>query len=388
MRRRVVVIQRTLPHYRVPLFNLLRELLDERGIDFDLIVGQAALWEASKNDEGSLPWAKTVKNRYIKFGKRHAVWQPAWGLTRGADLVVVEQASRLLINYSLLFSRRFGGPKIAFWGHGRNLNLATRSRLGESLKRRLIGMSDWWFAYTAGTADLLQTAGVSARQITVLQNAIDTKSLAEQRAAVSADETAALREQLGIGISAKVGLVLGSIYAEKRPDFVVESADLIREAVPDFNLIVIGDGPLRSVFDVAAATRPWIHVVGSKNGPALAGYAAISSVMLNPGVVGLAVLDAFALGLPMVTCQLSNHGPEFSYLLDGHNGLVARDAAIPAEFATHTIRLLSDGEMLAKLQRGCASAAMEFTIGGMAENFAAGIVAAINSAKFDGHFDE
>lgn len=377
MRRRVVVIQRTLPHYRVPLFNLLRELLEEQGIDLELIVGEAAIWESSKNDEGSLPWAKTVKNRYINFGKRHAVWQPVWGLTRGADLVVVEQASRLLINYPLLFSRRFGGPKIAFWGHGRNLNLASRSRLSELLKRRLLGMSDWWFAYTAGTADLLQTAGVSARKITVLQNAIDTKSLAEQRAAVSADQAEALRDELGIGVSAKVGLVLGSIYAEKRPAFVVESADLIRDVVPDFHLIVIGDGPMRSVFDVAAASRLWIHVVGSKTGPALAGYAAISSVMLNPGLVGLSVLDSFALGIPMVTCALGYHSPEFSYLVHGENGIVIESEAPESRYAAVVVQLLGESETQARLAASCLDHAERYSVEAMVERFAIGISRAV-----------
>lgn len=380
MRRRVVVIQRILPHYRVPFFNLLRELLQERGVDLELIVGQAAIWESSKNDEGSLPWAKIVKNRYIKFGNRHVVWQPVWAATRGADLVVVEQASRLLVNYPLLFGRRFGGPKIASWGHGRNLNLPAGSRLGETLKRRLLGMSEWWFAYTAGTADLLQAAGVPSSQIVILQNAIDTKSLAEQRASVTPDEVAALRYELGIDSRAKVGLVLGSIYSEKRPTFVVNSADFIKQAMPDFHLIVAGDGPLRSVFDGASATRPWMHVLGNVTGSILTKYAAVSSVILNPGLVGLSVVDAFALSLPMVTCSLTYHSPEFSYLVNGENGIVTQPGANEEQFAHSVVELLRDPESLALMSAMSAASSRIYTLEAMAENYALGVCLALSDS--------
>jgi hypothetical protein len=60
-----------------------------------------------------------VHNRHFRLEKVHeAVWQPVLSATRKADLVIVDQASRLLVNYVLLARQRFGGPSIALWGMG------------------------------------------------------------------------------------------------------------------------------------------------------------------------------------------------------------------------------------------------------------------------------
>jgi L-malate glycosyltransferase len=39
--------------------------------------------------------------------------------------------------------------------------------------------------------------------------------------------------------------------------------------------------------------------------------------MLMPGLVGLAVLDAFADGIPRVTTVIEYHSPEIEYLVPG-----------------------------------------------------------------------
>jgi L-malate glycosyltransferase len=39
--QRVIIVQRRLTHYRVPLFELLRNDLAAEGIQLDLLVGQA-----------------------------------------------------------------------------------------------------------------------------------------------------------------------------------------------------------------------------------------------------------------------------------------------------------------------------------------------------------
>src|SRR5258706_14380159 len=108
---------------------------------------------------------------------RHLVWQRVRRRARGADLVVVEQASRLIVNYLLLAKRRFGGPKVAFWGHGIALDRSSASRMGEAVKRKMAPRADWWFCYTEGTARRLEAVGVRPDRMTVVQNAIDVQEL-------------------------------------------------------------------------------------------------------------------------------------------------------------------------------------------------------------------
>lgn len=379
--KRVLIVQRVLPHYRVPFFENLRESLAEDGVRLELAVGLPTKTDAAKRDDAHLGWAHEVHNRYIKVGRgKHVVWQPIWTFAKEAELVVVEQASRLLVNYLLLIRRRLGGPKVAFWGHGENLDRASASRIGEAVKRRMAPRADWWFCYTAGTARLLASAGVRREQMTVVQNAVDVRSLRALLGAVTDSERRSLRASLGIG-DGPVALSLGSIYPSKRPRYLVESADQIQRMLPGFHLVIVGDGPDRAIIDTAAVTRPWLHPVGMRTGAELVRYASIASILLNPGLVGLAVLDAFALELPMITCDLDLHSPEIEYLTDGVNGLVLPSDATPEQFAIEAARVSVDADLLRRLREGCVTAASTYSIEAMVQNFRAGVVAVLSAPR-------
>ncbi len=372
----MTVVQRVMTHYRVPFFEALRDRLTAAGIHLDVIVGQPTADEESLGNSGTLPGARVVHNRYLAVGPRSLCWQPCLGATRSSDLVVVEQASRLLVNYALLTRRAFGGPSIAWWGHGRDLDPHDASRIGEMVKRRLAATPDWWFAYTTGTRAYLQSIGVPASRITVVQNSTDTTAVALRRSSIGPAARTRLRRALELA-DGPVGVVLGSLYPAKRPGFVLDAADRIREAVPDFQLVVIGDGPDRGLVDAAARSRPWIRVLGARTGDAMVDAAATGDVLLNPGLVGLAVLDAFALELPMITIAGDHHSPEFEYLLDGVNGIVLPPATTATGFAAATIGVIGDTKTQQRLREGCRDAARRYSIEAMAENFATGIRAAL-----------
>lgn len=373
---RVTIVQRVMTHYRVPFFIALHERLAATGIHLEVVHGQPTADEASLGNSGTLPGARVIRNRYLAVGPRSLCWQPCLGPTRTSDLVVVEQASRLLVNYVLLARRAVGGPSVAWWGHGRNLDAHGASRLGEAIKRPLARRSDWWFAYTTGTRAHLESVGVPAARITVVQNATDTTAVALRRSSIGPAARTRLRRALELA-DGPVGVVLGSLYPAKRPGFVLDAADRIREAVPDFQLVVIGDGPDRGLVDAAARSRPWIRVLGARTGDAMVDAAATGDVLLNPGLVGLAVLDAFALELPMITIAGDHHSPEFEYLLDGVNGIVLPPATTATGFAAATIGVIGDTKTQQRLREGCRDAARRYSIEAMAENFATGIRAAL-----------
>ena len=92
--------------------------------------------------------------------------------------MIVEQANRLALNYLLLAARPAGGPRVAFFGHGANLQ-GNPASLREHWRRILARTPNWWFAYTDGTADRVLSAGFPANRMTVVQNAVDTSGLTE-----------------------------------------------------------------------------------------------------------------------------------------------------------------------------------------------------------------
>jgi len=131
-RARVVITQHRLLHYRQAFFERLREAGAGRGIEIRLVHGQPSPAEALKKDVGHLPWADEMRNRFLRVRGVDLIWQPYPRDLRDADLVVLIQENRILSNYPWLL--RLGVPpaqRIAYWGHGRNLQSAAPQGLRE-----------------------------------------------------------------------------------------------------------------------------------------------------------------------------------------------------------------------------------------------------------------
>jgi glycosyltransferase involved in cell wall biosynthesis len=157
---------------------------------------------------------------------------------------------------------------------------------------------------------------------------------------------------------------------------LVAAIDLIKEAVPNFHFIVVGDGPEGSIVREAASSRNWVHSVGVLKGHDKAVLFKMSHVQLNPGLVGLHVLDAFSAGLPMITTSNSLHSPEIAYLQDGVNGVVV-DGDNVHDYAQTVVELLLNDLSRNIMAERCRADALKYTVENMAVNFAGGVLAAL-----------
>lgn len=369
----VVIFQYRLLHYRVRLFELMREMLAAHGINLVLACGQPSATEKSRKDEGHLDWACMVTNRYWRIGGKDIAWQPMPSSVRNAALCVVMQENRLLYNYVLQLRRNFGGPLVAFWGHGRNYQASDVSSFRERWKNIFLRRVDWWFAYTSSVAKYISGKGFDVSRVTVLDNAIDVSGFIGDLHDVTEAEVRSNREKMGIAENAQVTIYCGSIYAEKRIGVLLESADLLRARLPDFHLLIVGDGPDAGMVRAAAASRPWIHVRGIRQGRDKAVDYRLASVMLNPGAVGLHVVDSFAARVPIVTQKSAMHGPEYDYLVNGVNGRSVDDDSAGA-YADAVAQMYLQPGLLHSMQEQCALSAPQYTVENMAENFSNGII--------------
>ncbi|MCW5635515.1 MAG: glycosyltransferase family 4 protein [Rubrivivax sp.] len=371
-RARVVVTQHRLLHYRQAFFDRLRDACAARGIELRLVHGQASPAEALKKDTGRLPWADEMRNRIWRVRGVDVVWQPYPRALRDADLVVLIQENRILSNYPWLL--HWGvrpGQRVAYWGHGRNLQSAAPEGLRERWKRWFVNRVDWWFAYTESTRAILEGDGFPAERISVLDNAIDNEQFERDLAAVSADERARRRKRLDAAEGAPVGLYCGSLYPDKRLDLLLRAADRVQADHPGFRLVVLGDGPSRDVITAAAASRPWLHWAGVQRGAEKAAWFRAAELYLSPGAVGLHVLDAFCAGLPMITTRGARHGPEIAYLRSGENGFVVEDDA--QSYADAVLRLLRDPAEMQRVRAAAARDAGRYTLDHMVQRFVVGI---------------
>lgn len=374
----VVVVCKDLPHYRVRFFELLRESLAAQDVALVLVYGQAVGASLAKRDTKELHWADHIKSRTITLGRKTLYWQPVLPYVRNADLVIVEQANRLLVNYFLLVLNALGFTHLCFWGHGRDFQSNSPGGITEAFKRFYSRHVHWWFAYNETSAAVVRGLGFPGDRITSVQNATDTSALREQVQRARTSDMDSLRRTHGLR-GQNVCLYVGGMYREKRISFLVSSAEVIRRSVPDFELVMVGAGPDQGVAEWADAQYPWLHYIGPAFGHDLAAYFAASKLVLMPGVVGLGVLDSFAAGVPMVTTDLPHHGPEIEYLRDGVNGIVVKDSDSAERYAAEVVALLGDDQRRNRLANACVESARLYTVEAMVERFSAGVMSAMRS---------
>lgn len=366
---RLLIIQPVMKGYRLPFFHGLSERLAAAGVALEVAYGTPWAEEAKRGDNVELPppLGRKVESRMLG-GK--LLWLPAFDAVAAASHVIVEHANKNAINYPLALANALGVKRVAYWGHGRDRQ-SDPSSGGERFKRASLHWADWWFAYTGGAAAYVAEQGFAPGRITTVGNAIDTRQLREQVASVTPAERESLLAGLGLAADGPRLVYCGSLYANKRLDLMLPAIDAVQARLPALQLIVIGGGPLADEVRRFAEARPWVRYVGPKFGREKAALLSLAALWLNPGLVGLGVLDAFSAGLPLITCEASYHSPEIEYLEHGGNGLV-----LPADVAALSAALgdlLAAPDRLAALQQGARAAAERHSIEAMIDNFAQGV---------------
>lgn len=371
----ITIVQRVLPHYRIPFFTKLKEDLRASGIEMKLIYGQEFPGAVPKTVPIDEPWALKIQNSYFTLMNTELVWQPSLQHLNGSDLIIFEQANRLLLNYLLLGRLVGNGAKIAYWGHGKNFQTKCSGGIKERFKKRLMDKVDWWFAYTDLTATILKAEGYPEARLSVVRNSIDTENMIVDCESVNEEMLLDVKRSLALE-SDNIGVYCGGMNADKKLDFLIEACTLVREHIADFQMVFVGDGPLQQLVFDSCEKHPWMHHVGPKFGREKAMYLKLAKAILMPGPVGLVVLDSFVSGVPLITTNIASHGPEIDYLEDGVNGLLAANDV--DTYARVVAGFLNTPQQQEKLRQGCAISSNVYTIDNMVANFSSGVRACLN----------
>lgn len=374
MTARVVIIQRGVSLHRIPFYEKIKSILAEMDIELDLYYGMFAPWEREKQDFGIISWAVQIENKVWKIFGREVYWQPVPKEILRADLIIVEQANRLLLNYLLLLIKPFARYKLALWGHGKNYQASKEDKLFEKFKRFWSARADWWFVYTKGGADYLQSLGVPQTNISTVYNTIDTAVLMNKYRSINDSDRLEVKRELGLG-NGPVGIYCGGLVPIKNIKDLMVCCVRIRESVPAFEMIVIGAGSDVHIVQEYAEKYGWLHYVGSKHGNDKVKYFAVSDVQIIPGMVGLTIIDSFIFESPLVTMAHHFHSPEVEYLRNGENGIITKPNN--DDFVLRIVELLNNDLELNHLKKGCADSAKIYSMDVMAENFVKGVVQAI-----------
>jgi glycosyltransferase involved in cell wall biosynthesis len=383
----VAFVARSVPHYRLEFLNGLEERLRRASIGLTVFADRVPPESFHADGLDQIRCAVCVPNYYFGLRKflsvrynrsggaslRPPYWQPIYRRLLSYDLVIIEQSNSALLNYPLVLRRRLiGTPRIAFFGHGKNLQ-SIETGMRHRIKKVLTHQADHWFVYSELSESILAGLGLDDAIVTVVNNSVDTH-VANNADEIDAAARSRKRSELGLD-DAPVAVFCARLSENKALPFLIDACRAAREKFGHFNLLVIGDGYYAPWLRKQAETEAWIHPVGPLYGSEKAEMLALADIFLLPSANGLSILDSFAAGLPLLSARFGNHGPEIAYLKDGVNGL-STDATVEA-YSEAIVRVLSDDELRHDMSVAARQSADVYSVKAMIENFAQGIEQAL-----------
>jgi len=310
----VSIIQREIPHYRVPFFSQLSARGEREG--FRITVLSAAESGPPRGEFRHRPLPSHPIGR-----REGGLWLT--GLTKaiaGSDIIIAPQELQGL-NIPYLWARRRGlCRRWIWWGHGYNFQAVDRlswSRaVKEAAKRFMTRHADGLITYTEGGANYWRKNGLPGERVRPHYNTIDVEGFRSAAAKVTEEDLARARATLELD-EKSVLLFSGRLYGEKRVDILLRAFARLQERRPNAALLVVGDGPERKGLEALrdALNLRHAHFLGALIDPGrLSVYFRLAEMLVIPGLVGLAIVHGFAYGLPLVTTDYPAHSPEIEYL--------------------------------------------------------------------------
>lgn len=368
----VAIIQKEIPHYRVPFFTELQRQGKKTGLELTVYTGTPP----DSRISGVFRY-RVIPARFFSRRIRGPYWMSE--LTeaiRGSDVIVAPQELQCLNLPYLWAVRRRLCKYWIWWGHGFNFQREVRSQwssaLKEWVKQFMTRRADGIITYTERGAKYWQERGLPEERVIPFFNTLDVEGLRASIQEISEEKLVCIRRRLGLDRK-KVLLFSGRLYPEKKVDFLLRAFSHLKKADSEIALLIIGDGPERRSLEVLTSEMALqdVHFLGEIVDPQETGaFFILADLMVIPGLVGLAVVHGFAFGLPLATTQHSFHSPEIEYL-SNENGIMTPYEE--AAYAREVAGALSTSARLLKLRKGALEKGDELKLARSAERFIAGI---------------
>lgn len=209
--------------------------------------------------------------------------------------------------------------------------------------------------------DALQLRGVSERKISIVFNGSNTKSFRPDPAA-----RLRLRRELGLGNSFVV-LYAGLHGLAQDLERLLETAESLREEIPEIRFLFVGDGPRKSRLERLAEDRGLSNVTFLRAQPvqfmpAFFNAADVTVASLKGphlrGTVPSKIFDSMACGVPVIVTA----GGEAKQVVEGSAAGLATPPGDVQSLRTAILKLLADPDLRAAMGRaGRATAEKRFS---------------------------
>jgi glycosyltransferase involved in cell wall biosynthesis len=221
-----------------------------------------------------------------------------------------------------------------------------RSEEDRDLLRRLTPRIDHLIAVSRAIVRKLEDEGRVGAPISLIYNGVDLARYGEQAACPT------LLSEYGIASDAPIVGVVARLEPEKGHPTLLDAWPAVIEAVPNANLLVVGEGSQRELLEAQAASLGLLGTSVTFTGrrddvPAVTAALDVAVLPSYREAQGLSILEAMALSRPVIASAVGGI-PEM--IDDGRTGLLVppRD---PAALAAAITRLLNDQALAARIGR-------------------------------------
>jgi glycosyltransferase involved in cell wall biosynthesis len=282
---KLALIQRVLPHYRAPFFDLLASACEG---------GMCLFTGLPRSDEGititdhlQIANYHLGKNIHLFNGAFYLCYQRGlinWLEEQNSDALIVEANPRYLSTPSAVTWMHKQNKPVIGWG----LGAPSASGIQKKQRVRFIRQFDAMISYGQRGADEYAELGFPNEKIFVAHNSVSPAPAHPLPPRSSTFDTQ------------PVILFVGRLQARKRIDHLLRAAAELK----NIRLIIVGDGPERETLEsLAGEIFPSAEFVGARQGDELKVYFEKSDLFVLPGTGGLAVQEAMSYGLPVIVAQ-------------------------------------------------------------------------------------
>jgi glycosyltransferase involved in cell wall biosynthesis len=291
---RVGLQQRVFPLYRAPFVNKLAEYCpDGLSVFAGLPLAIEQIPVATHLDVAQFTQGKNI---HLKdpSSSWYLCWQPdliRWLESWNPEILILEANPRYLSSRKAIRWMHTRSRPVIGWGLGAPPVSGVLAGFRRWERQSFLNNLDGVIAYSHRGAEEYLALGMPRDRVFVAPN-----SAAPRPTWKLPERSDVLNRRLRV-------LFVGRLQARKRLDLLFNACAALPEVLQP-EVIVVGDGPARQEFVVAAERNyPFVTFMGAQSGPALEASFRSADLFVLPGTGGLAVQQALSYGLPVIVAR-------------------------------------------------------------------------------------
>ena len=317
---RLVYVSQGPRPYLTPVLNALSDLVDLHVIHMsiaDPLYNFQDVWGEAPRYKHSTYWSKN-----IGWHSRDVSVEVSMGVSRrlhALDPDVILLTGWKPLGIEPLLWKKLTGRKAVIWSESTSFTGLLRGRVSNEIRHLILAQADAFVTNGTKATEFLEELGIDAGRII-------TSCLSSSLLSIPAEEDRE-RDHAAGGRDGPRFLFVGRLIDRKQPRELLQVFATVLDQLPNATLTVVGEGPLMSdVQQAAALLHGRVRVLGRREGSALAATYGEADILVVPSlgeVWGLVVNEGLAAGLYVIaTDQVAS---AFD-LLDQESGTI-----VPAE---------------------------------------------------------